>query len=184
MSYKDKEKQREFNRRWQQERRDAFFRCKSCHCGSTLNLELDHRDSSEKISHSIWSWAERKRLIEISKCDILCRSCHEEKTTKTELLQASHGSLRLYRRGCRCELCFEKKKLSNATSHGSGKPKRRSPIKWTEEMDQVILSVHCGLASRTLGVTVAAVNRRRDSIRIKNPGIRFPYQDLPAPKKY
>ena len=33
-------------------------------------LELDHTDPGKKVSHSVWSWAEERRLKELEKCSI------------------------------------------------------------------------------------------------------------------
>lgn len=50
-------------------------------CGSGDNLELDHINPEEKVSHSVWSWAPRRRELELKKCQVLCRKCHREKTS-------------------------------------------------------------------------------------------------------
>lgn len=52
--------------------------CKKC--GSTENLELDHINPEEKVSHSVWSWTPRRRELELKKCRVLCRKCHREKS--------------------------------------------------------------------------------------------------------
>ncbi len=81
MAYKDKDKQREYQKQWVAKRRADFFADKLCtKCDSAKNLELDHIDPALKLSHSIWSWSEKRRLEEIKKCQILCEDCHKEKT--------------------------------------------------------------------------------------------------------
>jgi len=81
MPYKEKDKQREFGRKWISERRRNFFCDKSCvRCKSKERLELDHVDRENKISNSIWSWSEDRRNEEIKKCQVLCYFCHKDKT--------------------------------------------------------------------------------------------------------
>ena len=106
MPYSDPDKQREYQRQWVSERRARFFANKSCvNCGSRHNLELDHKNPVEKVSHRIWSWAWSKILEEVKKCQILCESCHMEKTL-IQRKPTEHGKLWMYsRHGCRCDLC-------------------------------------------------------------------------------
>ncbi len=83
MPYKDPEKQREYQRQWIANRREDFFSDKWCvECGSIENLELDHINSSTKVSHNIWSWSEERRDVELAKCQVLCHDCHKKKTTE------------------------------------------------------------------------------------------------------
>lgn len=83
MPYKDKEKQREYQRKWKRERRERYFSDKECaECGSTENLELDHIDPDDKGTHKIWSFSKKKREKELEKCQVLCSDCHKEKTVK------------------------------------------------------------------------------------------------------
>ena len=107
MPYADKERQREYQRRWAAERRAAFFRGKRCvRCGGAKRLELDHIDPSKKVSHNIWSWSEPKREAEIAKCQVLCRPCHEQKTARDMRYGLTHGTEHGYRRyRCRCAHC-------------------------------------------------------------------------------
>lgn len=53
--------------------------CQSC--GSTENLELDHIEPEQKVCHTVWSWAPRRRELELKKCQVLCRACHRKKTS-------------------------------------------------------------------------------------------------------
>lgn len=83
MPYADPAQQREYQRLWRQRRRAAYFADKACVvCGSTDNLELDHLDPTQKVSHKIWSWSEQRRLVELVKCQVLCRPCHAEKSNR------------------------------------------------------------------------------------------------------
>lgn len=106
-----REEQQAFQRRWLADRRNAFFADRACvKCGATDDLHLHHRDPSQKESHRIWSWTEERRDAEIAKCDVLCGPCHRE----------LHAALRRkcglggYKRGCRCEVCRNAKRESNA----------------------------------------------------------------------
>lgn len=109
MPYKDKQKQREYQNRSNKERRrqwiEASGPCKNC--GSSEDLEVDHKDPAQKISHTIWSWSREKRDAELSKCQVLCKICHKEKSNSELRLPESirHGRYSNWRRGCRCDQC-------------------------------------------------------------------------------
>ena len=113
MAYKDKEKQKEYQREWMRKRRAEFFSDKKCkHCNSIEELELHHRDPDQKVNHAIWSWKESRRLIELAKCDVLCNECHKKETKKQLSVIWEHGTSYGYRtHGCRCDLCREAQKL-------------------------------------------------------------------------
>jgi 5-methylcytosine-specific restriction endonuclease McrA len=82
-----------------------------CECGSTKNLEFDHKIRSEKLFSiaRMWGVAEVVFWKEIKKCQLLCAECHEKKTLR-DLGQisakTSHGTLSSYRY-CRCASCRE-----------------------------------------------------------------------------
>lgn len=54
--------------------------CKNC--GSSEKLEVDHIDPSTKISNTVWTWTEKRRNLELEKCQVLCRPCHIQKSFK------------------------------------------------------------------------------------------------------
>lgn len=82
MPYKDPEKQREYQRLWLAQRREAFFSDKSCvDCGRKEDLEIDHVDPKLKINHRVWSWSRQRRETELAKCVVRCVGCHQQKTT-------------------------------------------------------------------------------------------------------
>lgn len=84
MPYKDKSRQREYQRLWMKDRRAAWVRengpCQKC--GSGENLEVDHKDHNTKTVHTsqIWSLSTSKRTKELANCWVLCKACHLEKS--------------------------------------------------------------------------------------------------------
>ena len=55
-------------------------------CGTTSNLEFDHIDASEKSFPigKMWSVNDIALYKELDKCQLLCKSHHEEKTLREE----------------------------------------------------------------------------------------------------
>lgn len=107
MPFLDKQARREYGRKWVAARRAAWFAGKCCAiCGSTARLELDHIDPAQKVDHKVWSWSEKRRNEELSKCRPLCYSCHKSRSAEQRRTPAAHGTTAGYRRmGCRCDLC-------------------------------------------------------------------------------
>jgi hypothetical protein len=96
MPIKDLEARRRYSREWVARRRSAFFEDKVCvQCGSTEELQLDHKDPRQKISHNIWSWTEVRRLAEIAKCQVLCKCCHAIKSAGERALGEKNGQSKL-----------------------------------------------------------------------------------------
>jgi hypothetical protein len=106
MPYKDLKVQREYQRRWMAERRAEWLADKACvKCGSVEDLEVDHIDRNQKVTHRVWSWTAARREAELAKCQVLCGSHHLEKTM-AETYQAPHGTHHRYtHHGCRCVEC-------------------------------------------------------------------------------
>lgn len=75
---------RSYQLRWIQKRRKAWLDkngpCRKC--GSDLNLEVDHINPNEKVTHRVWNWPEERRNSELSKCQVLCEKCHKQKTSQ------------------------------------------------------------------------------------------------------
>jgi 5-methylcytosine-specific restriction endonuclease McrA len=96
-----------YQQEWLQKRRDAWLKlngpCKNC--GSSENLEVDHIDRTKKVTHRVWSWAKKRQVRELSKCQVLCKPCHIEKTAK-DMNYRQHGTAG-YKRGCRCQVCTD-----------------------------------------------------------------------------
>lgn len=83
--------QREYQRLWMKRRRRSWFRGRVCaKCGSNRKLQLDHRDPRTKVTHCIWSWARWKFLVEVRKCQVLCKKCHLLKTREDYLKFVTH----------------------------------------------------------------------------------------------
>jgi hypothetical protein len=93
-------------------------------CGSTVDLEFDHRVATEKlfsISDAKCLDGPMDRILrELEKCDLLCHPCHREKTilnketgggyNKIEYPQ--HGTSVMFNRlKCRCDKCSKWKSL-------------------------------------------------------------------------
>ena len=113
MPYKDKEKQRAYDKKWISNRRLEFFRgkiCKECGEDDISKLNLHHRNPESKESHKIWSWSKERREAEILKCDILCKKCHTELHAKQ---RRKHGTRSRYIAGCICTEC--KAKMAECT---------------------------------------------------------------------
>lgn len=108
---------RRYYRDYHKKRRAALLarlgdRCVSC--GSTDDLEFDHIDPELKsfnISRNLTA-SNVAVQAELAKCQLLCRSCHIEKTAR-ENSGWRHGTLYGYlKRGCRCEECRAAKRES------------------------------------------------------------------------
>ena|ERR1700722_1685199 len=101
MPYVDPVKRRKYQLAWAIKRRKEWIKNNGpCNlCGSNFRLEVDHVDRQSKVSHRVWSWKESRRIEELSKCQVLCYSCHKKKHA------APHGAFRRYKSGCRCDLC-------------------------------------------------------------------------------
>lgn len=104
---RDKAKQRAATWRWMKQRRDDWFAANGpcTKCGSQADLQLDHIDPKQKIHHTVWSWAEERRKVELAKCQVLCKPCHKEKSNNELRRPITHGTRGGYDRGCRCDQC-------------------------------------------------------------------------------
>jgi 5-methylcytosine-specific restriction endonuclease McrA len=110
MPYKDKDKQRKFQVEWRKANRDAFIASRGgcCElCGSFDRLEVDHINSQLKTMNPtrIWSRTTEIQEKELSNCQVLCYSCHKEKTMKERKVDNPHGIYAKYKEGCRCTEC-------------------------------------------------------------------------------
>lgn len=77
------EAKRAYQREWVARRRafyvQLFGGCCS-KCSSKRGLQFDHVDPNTKLAHSIFSWSHDRIRKELKKCQLLCVSCHREKT--------------------------------------------------------------------------------------------------------
>lgn len=79
-------------------------------CGSTEKLEFDHIDRSTKTMNPKELWSRREEVIraELAKCQLLCKSCHQKKTSAERMAARNlqHGEYGMYKfYKCRCEPC-------------------------------------------------------------------------------
>ena len=101
-------------RRIYHERREAaLWLLGGCctYCGVVKNLQFDHIDPAYK-KFSITRYIRWKQwddiMAELSKCQLLCRKCHKNKTKKIDGIEAKHGTGGMYRHHkCRCAACRE-----------------------------------------------------------------------------
>ncbi len=112
-----REEQRAYQRAWMKARRNKYLTLhvnKCNRCASTEDLEFDHVDRKNKVSHRIWSWAEHRIVEELMKCQLLCEACHASKTIEERFADGSyavysHGTNGRYHsavNGCKCPECL------------------------------------------------------------------------------
>lgn len=108
MPYADPDTQRRYQRQWAQNNRRRWLSENGpcAKCGSDKDMEVDHIDRTKKISHRVWSWTKDRRDEELRKCQVLCGSCHKEKTSLEKQRPIKHGTESGYAR-CRCSSCTE-----------------------------------------------------------------------------
>ena len=78
MPFRDKTKVREYQRAWAANRRNMWFEANGpcVECKSWVQLEIHHKDPTQKTEHRIWNLCEEKRKAELAKCEVRCRGCH------------------------------------------------------------------------------------------------------------
>lgn len=89
-------------------------------CGSEDLLEVDHIKPALKkiVITDIWMRKESVRSAELSKCQVLCRTCHITKTTKEKIRPPKHGTLTAYRyHRCRCIICRARQRSQGRISY-------------------------------------------------------------------
>ncbi len=106
----NREYQREYQRKWMKKRRDKWVAENGpcAKCSSSENLEIDHIDPSTKRCPvaTLWSRREEVRNVELTKCQVLCKQCHNEKSYGAARAALKHGTASMYvNRSCRCALC-------------------------------------------------------------------------------
>lgn len=79
-------------------------------CGSIELLEFDHIDPSTKSVNPTKLWSRTHEIImsEMVKLQLLCKKCHQEKTSAERIANRNlqHGDYGMYKwYKCRCEPC-------------------------------------------------------------------------------
>lgn len=84
MPYKNPSRQAAYQNAWIKRRREEWITANGpcANCGFWGELQIDHIDGNEKVSHRIWSWSAKRREAELQKCQVLCRLCHSIKTAR------------------------------------------------------------------------------------------------------
>jgi len=124
---KDKTKHQEYSLvRYHQRRANAieFLGGQCVKCKSLDRLEFDHINPATKSFHvnDKISGDLDTLMPELLKCQLLCHSCHMQKTILERGDKPSqHGSTTMYGHGCRCQSC----KAANATYWQKYKAKKR-----------------------------------------------------------
>lgn len=127
MPYKDKNKQKAYQKAWVANRRKYAIICfggKCKICSSLDKLHFDHVDPKTKVSHNIWSWSSERLREELIKCQLLCKDCHLKKTMKeNNLTPVPHGHIKKYKiHRCKCALC----RKANANNKREREHKRKN----------------------------------------------------------
>lgn len=96
-------------------------------CGSTTQLHVDHIDHMNKsftIANS-WGLSWDKLIVELAKCQLLCKICHLTKSKAEGSLakgwtnepRQKHGTVWSYSKyKCRCDLCKAAKKAGRSVA--------------------------------------------------------------------
>lgn len=114
---KKREYMKAYQNKWLNNRRLEWIKangpCKKC--GTWENLEIDHIDPSQKKLNAAQLWSRKKefREAELAKCQVLCKSCHFEKTTE-ENKKFGHGTPTKYE-NCFCVICNQMKRFHQKT---------------------------------------------------------------------
>ncbi len=93
-------------------------------CGRDDNLEVDHIDHKAKEFNVMknWGWAWERLVPELNKCQLLCKTCHLEKSINEGSLAEGwasqprkvHGTVWTYtRHKCRCDPCRKAKSIES-----------------------------------------------------------------------
>ena len=103
-------------------------------CGSTEDLQFDHKDPATKLFEisKAGTYAREKFEAELAKCQLLCVKHHIEKTLRdaeATSARGTHGTLSAYRY-CgppKCELCKRAKREYAQVTRGS-RPRDMGPV--------------------------------------------------------
>lgn len=106
MPYKDRDKQRAFQREWIKRRRAEWFAANGpcAQCGTIEDLIAASPKPNKPVPHRVWTYSEKRRDAVLAECVVLCRKCYLERRWPAP----EHGTLARYEsrvHGCRCEKC-------------------------------------------------------------------------------
>lgn len=133
MPYKDREKQRAFQREWIKRRRAEWFAANGpcAQCGTTNDLIAASPKPGKPIPHRVWTYSEKRRDAVLAKCVVLCRKCYLERRWPAP----PHGTLARYEsrvHGCRCDEC----RAARNRSENARRKRRRA--RTTEEREAAV----------------------------------------------
>lgn len=140
----------------------TLFGGKCWQCPSTNDLQFDHKDAALKVFtvSSVWSRRRlREMLLEVSKCQLLCKSCHKKKsaTEASARMKSKYRDVNGpdgYRHGttygwmkkkCGCTLCSERKRAfyeTRNTKRRTQGTQGRMPYKKAEHGSSGMYSYH------------------------------------------
>ena len=151
---RDADARRRYHREWIARRRAEFFAGKTClDCGTTEQLELDRRDTTENVNHRLWSWSSTRREAELAKYDVRCSACRRDRLAERQM---RHGTRGRYEKGCRCEACRQAKSRRNAQYREQHKDKltetrrpRRKTTRASRSASGIVGVYHVPEASRS-----------------------------------
>src|SRR5690606_35990877 len=117
MDWTDKEAVREYHRNYYQRRRRQpmldYLGGKCVVCGTTEGLHFDHIDPAKKafdIKGNL-TLSNPEVRAELDKCQLLCKTHHEEKTAR-ENSGFTHGTIYAWmRKKCECPDCAKAKRV-------------------------------------------------------------------------
>lgn len=98
--------------RYKRRRAEAIERLggKCVDCGTTENLEFDHKDRSQKlydIGKRLAGVAEAKLWAELGKCELRCDTHHNIRSRQQ--LSVEHGGGKSGKKNCKCVPCKERR---------------------------------------------------------------------------
>lgn len=106
-------------------------------CGTTDDLQIDHVDPSKKSFPVSKLWPRKDLTLvykELDKCQLLCRTHHEEKTAEEHRLSRegtfTHGTLYAWqKKKCLCEDCIAAKDAWNEERNARRRTGARGPYR-------------------------------------------------------
>lgn len=119
MDWNNPEEVRAYHRRYYHEKRRQpmidYLGGECVRCGSTSDLQFDHRIPSEKSFDIRANMTLSNPLVreELDKCQLLCRDCHRSKTGE-ENSGYTHGTIYAWMKvKCKCDTCTQAKRVWN-----------------------------------------------------------------------